>query len=291
MVDGDSTQLTRWQRDRRAFLEHRIFWHGSIGLADLMSVMEISRAQASKDINAYIADHPDHLFYDKSARTYVMGTAFTAHYMVVDPAEYLESLAAVAKGSPTKNADWIVDQPDILSLALPSRGLNPEIVRTVIHACTQRQRLEIHYQSMSAAAPTLREIEPHALAHDGFRWHARAFCLKDNVFKDFVLSRMIDATQKGGAESAPVEDRDWRESIALRIAPHPDLSEGQRRIVELDYGMTDGIAELVVRKCLLFYNLKRLGLDTRPDTRAPQDQHIVLKNADEVFAALGRKAP
>ncbi|WP_170107964.1 helix-turn-helix transcriptional regulator [Donghicola tyrosinivorans] len=260
-------------------------------MADLMSVMEISRAQASKDINAYIADHPDHLFYDKSARTYVMGAAFTPHYMLIDPAEYLDRLAAVAKGAPTKNADWIVGQPDILSLALPSPGLSPEIVRTVIRACIQRQRLEIHYQSMSAAAAILREIEPHALAHDGFRWHARAFCLKDNVFKDFVLSRMIDATQSGGSESTPVEDHDWRETITLRISAHPDLPEGQRRIVELDYGMTDGIAELVVRKCMLYYNLKRLGLDTRPDTRAPQDQHIVLRNADEAFAVLGRKAP
>lgn len=44
MTARHTHQLTRWQRDRRAFIEHRIFWHGSIGLADLMDVMEISRA-------------------------------------------------------------------------------------------------------------------------------------------------------------------------------------------------------------------------------------------------------
>jgi hydantoinase/carbamoylase family amidase len=54
-----------------------------------MTVMEISRAQASKDINGYILDHPDHLRYDKSARTYVIGRAFQAHYLSIDPAEYL----------------------------------------------------------------------------------------------------------------------------------------------------------------------------------------------------------
>ena len=75
----DQHQMTRWQRDRRAFIEHRIYWHGSIGLADLMEVMEISRAQASKDLNGYIADHPDPLHYDKSARTYVMGRAVGCH--------------------------------------------------------------------------------------------------------------------------------------------------------------------------------------------------------------------
>ncbi|WCE66263.1 WYL domain-containing protein [Sulfitobacter faviae] len=291
MVDDAHTQLTRWQRDRRAFIEHRLFWHGSIGLADLMSVMEISRAQASKDINAYIADHPNHLFYDKSERTYVMGSGFTPHYIVIDAAEHLESLSAVANGAPVANADWIIDPPDILRLSLPARGLDPVVVRTVLHACTGKRGLEISYQSMSAETPSRREIEPHALAHDGFRWHARAFCLKDQVFKDFVLSRMMEATPAGPATSAPEQDHAWSETITLQIAAHPDLSAGQRRITELDYGMADGVAELVVRKCMLFYNLKRLGLDTCPATRAPQDQQIVLRNADEVFAAMGRKAP
>jgi len=291
MIDSAHTQLTRWQRDRRAFIEHRIFWHGSIGLADLMSVMEISRAQASKDINAYIASHPDHLFYDKSARTYVMGLAFVPHYVVIDPAEHLENLTSLSNGASVANGDWIVDQPEILRLPLPARGLDPAIVRAVIHACTEKSKLEIAYQSMSSDRPTPRVIEPHALAHDGFRWHTRAFCLKDQKFKDFVLSRMLEAASGGAATSQPQQDAEWTETITLQIAAHPDLSAGQRRITELDYGMTGGVAELTVRKCMLFYNLKRLGLDTRADTRAPQDQQIVLRNADEVFAALGRKAP
>lgn len=291
MGDRALTQLTRWQRDRRAFLEHRIYWHGSLGLADLTSVMEISRAQASKDINAYISDHPDHLFYDKSARTYVMGAAFKPHYMVVDPANHLESLVAISRGVPVRDADWIVDRPDILTLTKPARGLDPVILGTVIRACEKRQCLKIKYQSISVDIPTERRIDPHALAHDGFRWHVRAFCLRDQIFKDFVLSRILEATPGGDAESDPGQDRDWTETVTLVISAHPALSEGQRRVIELDYGMTEGIAKLAVPKCLLFYNLKRLGLDTRSDSRAPRDQHIVLQNADEVFAALGRKAP
>jgi len=83
-------------------------------------------------------------------------------------------------------------------------------------------------------------------------------------------------------------DEDWHQTITLKIAPHPGLSDNQRRIVELDYAMNDGAAELSVRKCLLFYNLKRLGLDVDPSIRAPQDQHIVLINDGEVRAALER---
>ena len=123
MNSHGSHQMTRWQRDRRAFIEHRIYWHGLIGLADLMDVMEISRAQASKDLNGYITDHPDHLHYDKSARTYVMGQAFEAHYLSIDPGEYLADLAAIARGAAVPKSDWVVDLPDILAPATPMRGL------------------------------------------------------------------------------------------------------------------------------------------------------------------------
>jgi hypothetical protein len=45
-----------------------------------------------------------------------------------------------------------------------------------------------------------------------------------------------------------------------------------------------------VRRALLFYALKRLGLDVPPDTRPPHEQHIVLVNREEVDAARGRPA-
>ena len=283
-------QLTKWQRDRRAFIEHRIYWNGSIGLADLMEVMEISRAQASKDINGYIIDHPEHLHYDKSARTYVMGAAFQAHYLTLDAEEYLADLVAIAKGASVPKSDWVVAPPEILAPAVPARGLAPITVRNVLLACTQRRRLAIRYQSMSSSEPEDREIAPHALVHDGFRWHARAWCLRDGFFKDFVLARVLSSALGDEAHVDPAADEGWSENVTLRIAPHPGLSTNQRRVIELDYGMTDGAAEILVRRCLLFYTLKRLGLDTEPDARRPQDQHIVLANGPEVFSALDRRA-
>lgn len=290
MNSDGSHQMTRWQRDRRAFIEHRIYWHGSIGLADLMDVMEISRAQASKDLNGYITDHPDHLHYDKSARTYVMGPAFEAHYLAIDPAEYLADLAAIASGAAVPKSDWVVDLPDILAPTIPARGLNPSTVRHVLLACTQRRRLAVRYQSMSSPEPAEREIAPHGLAHDGFRWHARAWCLRDGIFKDFLLGRILSSSLGDVSEVDPGADKDWSETVTLKIAAHPGLSQNQRRVIELDYGMTGGVAEVPVRKSLLFYTLRRLGLDTAPDVRRPHDQHIILTNESEIHSALGSKA-
>ena len=47
--------------------------------------------------------------------------------------------------------------------------------------------------------------------------------------------------------------------------------------------MDEGRAQIAVRRALLFYALKRLGLDTDPAARRPQDQQIVLLNRDEVI--------
>lgn len=288
-MTGESSNLSRWQQDRRAFIEHRLFWRGRVGLADLMDVMGLSRAQASKDLNSYINDHPDHIVYDKTAKTYVLGPKFIAHYAALEPSAYLDDLLSISRGGSVPAADWIVYQPDILATTVPDRGISALTLRNVLLACEQRKALHIRYQSMSSPDPTDRIIVPHALAHDGFRWHARAFCLKDQIFKDFVLGRILKSSLKDAFEIDPQADRDWQETITLQIAPHPGLSDNQRKIVELDYAMNKGLAELEVRKCLLFYNLKRLGLDVDPTLRAPQDQHIVLINDGEVHAALKRR--
>lgn len=44
--------------------------------------------------------------------------------------------------------------------------------------------------------------------------------------------------------------------------------------------MRGGKAKIKVRRALLYYALRRLGLDTDPDARKPQDQQIVLLNRE-----------
>ena len=113
--------------------------------------------------------------------------------------------------------------------------------------------------------------------------HARAFCQNDAVFKDFLLSRIVDIGEQGPSTAMAGQDEAWNSEVVLEIGPHPDLSDTQRRAIEMDFGMVDGRAEIVVRSALLFYALKRLRLDTDPAARSPQDQQIVLVNRDEVF--------
>jgi hypothetical protein len=72
--------------------------------------------------------------------------------------------------------------------------------------------------------------------------------------------------------------------VVLEIGPHPDLSPTQAKVIALDYGMDGGKAAIKVRRALLYYALRRLGLDTDPSARPPQDQQIVLLNRETLEA-------
>ena len=77
-------------------------------------------------------------------------------------------------------------------------------------------------------------------------------------------------------------DADWHKHVTLEIGPHPELSETQQKVIALDYGMRGGKAKIKVRRAFLYYTLKRLGLDTDPAARRPQDQQIVLLNGSVI---------
>ena len=62
------------------------------------------------------------------------------------------------------------------------------------------------------------------------------------------------------------------------------FTPAQAKAIALDYGISKGKAEIRVRRALLFYALRRLGLDVGPDIRPPQEQHIVLINRGEIDA-------
>ena len=278
-----SKKNLNWSVERRyEFIEFRLYWQGRINRGDLMQAFGISQQQASKDLTAYIDGRKSNLVYDRQLRTYVRGKNFKPRYLTPDATEYFAQLQAVEKGLVSEEQSWISQFPGYGATPTPARGVAADTLRDVLECIRDHQAFEVQYQSLSRPEPTWRWFEPHSLAHDGFRWHARAFCQKDNIFKDFLLSRVIEVGERRDASASIEDDADWNTEITLEIAPHPALSDMQRHVIALDYGMEDGLAKIKVRKALLYYTLKRLGLDTDPNVRKPQDQQITLLNRNEV---------
>jgi predicted DNA-binding transcriptional regulator YafY len=278
-----SGESLRWSVERRlAFIEERLFWLGEVNRTHLIRAFGVSPSQASKDIARYLELRPAGLAYDKSAKRYVAGAGFRTVLAEPDAARYLGELRLAELGVVPADATLAGAGVAFDTAPVPERRIDPYVLRAVLTAIRGRQALAVTYQSMSREKPGRRRIAPQALAFDGFRWHARAFDFETGEFRDFVLGRMAKPSPDLAAEAAPARDPDWERFVDLVIAPHPGLTPAQARAIALDYGITRGSARLKVRRALLFYALKRLGLDVPPETRPPHDQHIVLVNRDAI---------
>ena len=276
MVGTEKADL-RWGVERRLeFIEFRLFWEEHVNRGDLMDAFGVSVNQASTDLNRYIGMAPDNMVYDKSARTYIRGTEFDPLFLKPDASRYLSQLRSVADGILDRAEAWIGQFPSYDAAPTPVRGVNAKTLRSVVAAIRRSEAIEVKYQSLSRPEPRWRWIVPHAIGFDGYRWHTRAFCLTDQTFNEFLLSRIIGTRGTKPSEVRPDADADWNEQVTLEIGPHPELSDTQQKVIALDYGMRDGKAKIPVRKALLYYALKRLGLDFDPAKRRPKEQQIVL---------------
>jgi predicted DNA-binding transcriptional regulator YafY len=280
---GEGKPNLRWSVEQKLqFIEFRLFWEGHVNRADLMDTFGVSLNQASGDLNRYIALAPDNMVYDKSGKTYVRSPGFSPRFLKPDATQYLAQVRSIAEGIVAPEDAWIGNLPTFDATPAPARGIDPAVLRSIVIAIRRREAVEVRYQSMSSPDPEWRWIAPHALAFDGFRWHARSFCEKSGEYRDFVISRIIETRQSRSTEMQATADVAWDEIVALEIGPHPELSPNQKRVIELDYGMQNGRVVIPVRRALLYYALKRLGLDTDPAARNPQDQQIVLINKDAI---------
>lgn len=286
-MDNEKSELRWGVAQRLEFIEFRLFWEGHVNRSDLMEQFGLSVNQASADLNRYIGFAPDNMIYDKSARTYVRGPDYCAHFLKPDASRYLAQLRSLADGIMDSDDTWIAGLPSYDAAPTPARGVSPITLRSVVGAIRRSETIEVKYQSLSRPEPTWRWIAPHAIGFDGFRWHTRAFCLADGAFKDFLLSRMLEIRGSRGSGVPAEDDRDWNTRVTLEIGPHPALSETQAKVIALDYGMRGGKTKIKVRRALLYYALRRLGLDTDPGARKPQDQQIVLLNREAIHEDTG----
>lgn len=272
---GGTGESLRWAVEARlAFLERKLYWDGTVNRRDLIERFGVSEQQASGDLTRYQALAPDNLVYDKSAKTYRASEAFAPVLHRPDPDRLLADFRLYAEGALAVEALPLAPPLDVAPA--PVRAVDPKVLRDVLTAIRERRTLSVEYTSFSKPEARRRRIEPHALGFDGFRWHTRARDVDDGAFKDFVLGRLSKTSLGAPAQSAPEDDADWNTISTLVIAPHPALSEAQRKAVELDYGMRRGRAEIKVRRALIYYAKKRLGLDLKAGARKPEDQHIVL---------------
>ena len=114
---------------------------------------------------------------------------------------------------------------------------------------------------MSSPEPARQWIAPHALAFDGTRWHARAWCHRASRFRDFVLTRIQDTHGNRPSGIDTRADEDWNTFVIVEIDPDPDLTLSQRDAVVTDFGMEHGKLRKTIRRALVPYFVRHLRID------------------------------
>jgi WYL domain len=271
----------RWGQERRLeFIDFRLYWEGRVNRSDLIEFFGISVPQASLDLAQYQELAPRNAIYDGTEKAYIASEVFEPIIAASGAHDYLSQVLGLELGILQPNSSFLGAPPSASAVKDPNRSVTPSTLRVVLQAIKSRRTVEIKYQSMSHPEPAVRTISPHAIAFDGFRWHIRAFCHERRDFLDFLFARILEIVPGESSPIDPSTDLVWQREVEAIILPHPALSQGQRRAIELDYGMVSGRLVLKTREAMLLYLLKHLGLLRKPDDRAATDQQIVLANRD-----------
>ena len=273
---GNVTNENNWAaRERLRRVEVLLWWRGWAGRGDLTQGFGISSAQASGDFQRYVDLNPGALVYQTRRKRYE-GTP-TMRCILHEPR--LEEAVWLFHGGEAPGGVWTGQMKSTASVDVFRplvRRATPEVERRVFLAIEQRRRLRVRYASLHSSRAEWREIAPHALGHDGYRWHVRAWCLQNEDFRDFAPSRITEAEWPGDAFSPPQPDQQWERMETLILTPHSALDAEQRRAIELDYGMKRGRLKLKVRAAMREYFLAHCRIPVTDEHGHPRPQHLEL---------------
>ncbi|EMF4711971.1 WYL domain-containing protein [Providencia stuartii] len=280
MIDKNE-RTGHWSQERRLeFIDFRLLWEGQLNRSDITDFFRISVPQASLDLAKYQNIAPKNIAYDRKKKAYVATIDFQPVFAKFDSEHYLNELLWRENGIIKPSDSFIGWAPPMTSLSLPTRNVQPEILIRLIQAIQKKQALIVDYRSMTSQQTT-RTIYPTAIAHEGYRWHIRAYCFKSSMFKDFVLGRFFNIIETVSPPSLVPQDIDWDTFISVVIGPNPNYDEDKKLSIEHDYQMLHGEAKISIRKAQLYYLKQQLGLSTAQDGLIDDKQQIVLLRIEE----------
>lgn len=279
----------RWEQLLRyRYIELVLLWEGQLTTKQLCDTFSIGRQQANKDLSNYRrAQEKNALRYDPVEKHYVPSADFSPRLTRGLASEYLQ---LIAQDSDIQKmlGELQLSETKVELVAAPNRELPPQLLRPIIQAMRNQERIEVDYVSLNNPDREGRIIAPHTLVWTGYRWHVRAWCEKNRDFRDFVLSRFRgDAELLGFSEHNATTDRDWQQMVTLEIVPDPRLSSAQQEVVSHDYSMQDNALCLTVRAKLARYLLQLLNIKVVEIDEDPRAQQLILSNATELEKWLG----
>lgn len=278
---------------RLAFIDFTLLWDGEISRATIYEHFSTSPQQATIDINNYIDKFPNNMFYDPRKKRYVAHPNFKPDLIDGTSKEYLRYLEAYAEGYKSEDEIWIQNKPKVGSVNIPKRDVDTDILKSILRAIDENLSVEIEYTSLSSDNH-VRRIAPHALGSGGNRWHVRAFDFENDQFADFVISRIASMSSFEPSTISADNDLAWDNIVSVRVTPDTGLSDRQRFGVAREYEIEGEVLEIETTQAMLFYSLRRLGFNPRPENKGDKmncksSYQLELLNLEEVEVWLQRR--
>ena len=259
-------------------LEIVLLWEGAISNERVRGLFGVKQVRASYILKAYTDAYPGYMVRDQGAGRgkYLAGPDLAPTLSKGVASEYLSLL----QHSPATKALVLDGRPDLACV-------DPRTFSLVNQAVLKSAGIRLTYHSMSRPNGSVRIIAPHTIVIIGRRWHARAWCCEREEFRDFNLGRMRDLHLVDDLDSpGRDDDQDWNETITIRLAPHRELSDGQRAVVKMEMLGDGEFKDFEVKRSLAMYVLNELEVATDVRQHLPPRYQLELANRDEIDQAL-----
>jgi hypothetical protein len=259
---------------RLEHIEFVLLFRGSISRQDLVGAFGIGEAAATRDFRQYNESCPGNMHLNSVTKRWEINVdSFKPCFK--HRAQSVLSKLRSPKYSELLGLSFATGAP---RLSLP----NVDILACVTRAIASKQAIRVRYMHASGACKEV-EIAPHSLVDNGIRWHVRAFDRSRQIFWDFVLGRISNATvipdSISDVESVDA-DHQWNRIVRLELAPHPS-SENLKNpeAIEFEYNMQNGFIIKEMRAANAGYWLRLWNVDcSQNQSRRGKEYQLFLRN-------------
>lgn len=260
-------------RDQRLqHLKTILLWEGELSNKRIRELFGLKNVQASRLIAEFKEAFPEAYLEEKSRRGVLTSRLETKKGLGLE--DYLNLVANLPNG-----LEGIEDARVSLDI------VDPAIFALMRQASINQLAVEIVYASMSTTHPTSRIVIPHHLVRAGRRWHARAWCVNHNEYRDFTLGRIHQAALNLGALTLGLpQDIAWETIVDIHLKAHRDLTADQEHVIRQEYFPGAAGRRIETRACLVPYVLQELGAATDPTIQKPPVYQLEVGNVKEIKA-------
>lgn len=249
--------------ERLWYIEWLLMFKGWLSRNELTEKFSIQEAAATRDIRKYRDMAEKNLHLNHSVKRYEINLdTFSPEYDVhIETAlsRLRNKQEAIAMGYEDAGIEAIprLQHPKINVLAAISRAI------------LNKRSVTINYQSLKNGH-SVKEIAPHSMFDSGIKTYTRCYDFEKEKFIDLALNRIgdIEAENNQAPDNAlREEDNEWNTFITLELEAHPmDKKIANKKTIENDYEMIDGIKKIEVRTALAQYWLQRWNVDCSKDS-------------------------